>query len=361
MHRVRLASWCSAAFLFAVLGCHRHTEDAPLAERKIGFADKFYDVQAIDATRAVVVGYSGKILMTEDGGQTWQQSKSGTRRALYSVKFVNGTHGWACGQDGVLIHTSDGGKTWSKQKSGTPLPMFAVDFVNEREGWVVGDQATYLHTEDGGQTWSLAKFKMSEDFSGEEALVAADPVLYDVQFVNRETGWVAGEFGHIYHTPDGGKTWVEQQESLLQTAAAGSGAGTRAVTRAIDIPTFFGVHFDDPMNGLVAGIDGTVARTRDGGQHWKFEEFELDLPLIDPLFEPFQLPNTPAWALGAAGEVVRQNEPGAAWKRASLGMDILTWLRGIDFSDPKNGWIVGGRGMILRTTDGGKTWLPSLG
>ena len=36
-------------------------------------------------------------------------------------------------------------------------------------------------------------------------------------------------------------------------------------------------------------------------------------------------------------------------------------LRGLSFSDEKNGWLVGGFGLIYRTTDGGKNWLPSQG
>ena len=49
------------------------------------------------------------------------------------------------------------------------------------------------------------------------------------------------------------------------------------------------------------------------------------------------------------------------WRRAKLGQDVLTWLRGMSFSDPQHGWMVGGFGLIFRTTDGGKTWLPSQG
>jgi len=49
------------------------------------------------------------------------------------------------------------------------------------------------------------------------------------------------------------------------------------------------------------------------------------------------------------------------WKNAQLGMPLTTWMRSIDFFDENNGWIVGGYGMILHTTDGGKSWLPSLG
>jgi photosystem II stability/assembly factor-like uncharacterized protein len=361
MRHAQLTVWCCVAWLLALGGCHREVDEIPLIDRKIAISDKFYDVQALDAERAVVVGYGGKILMTEDGGRTWQRRPSGTRRALYNVDFVDDDNGWISGQDGVILRTKDGGKTWKKQKSGTTLYLFGLDFVDANEGWVVGDQATYLHTIDGGETWKLNKFSASEGLSEDEELVSADPILYAVQFLDRQRGWIIGEFGKIYATQNGGRSWVEQQESLLRGGVVQ--VGGRAVTRAVDIPTFFGVHFIDESNGLVAGLDGTVARTRDGGETWKFEEFDIDpqFPLIDPLFEPYQMKDTSGWALGAAGQVVRQAQPNTAWQRASLGMELLSWLRGIDFHDDSHGWMVGGYGLILRSTDGGKTWLPCVG
>ena len=88
---------------------------------------------------------------------------------------------------------------------------------------------------------------------------------------------------------------------------------------------------------------------------------EVDYPLVDPLFRVLELPDGSGWAVGAAGEVVRHQPGETAWKRAKLGQDVLTWLRGLSFSDQQNGWMVGGYGLIYRTTDGGKTWLPSQG
>jgi photosystem II stability/assembly factor-like uncharacterized protein len=44
-----------------------------------------------------------------------------------------------------------------------------------------------------------------------------------------------------------------------------------------------------------------------------------------------------------------------------LGLPVVTWLRSINFLDENNGWIVGGYGTILHTTDGGKTWRLSVG
>jgi photosystem II stability/assembly factor-like uncharacterized protein len=42
-------------------------------------------------------------------------------------------------------------------------------------------------------------------------------------------------------------------------------------------------------------------------------------------------------------------------------MQVYTWLRSVNFADAQNGWMVGGFGTILRTSDGGKSWRLCLG
>ncbi len=61
------------------------------------------------------------------------------------------------------------------------------------------------------------------------------------------------------------------------------------------------------------------------------------------------MPTAAGWAVGAAGEVVRWDPTDVAWKRAPLGQDVSTWLRGIDFADANEGWMVGGFGLIFHT------------
>jgi len=333
-------------------GCHHEVAERPQLSRTIAITDKFFDVHALDRERAIVVGYGGKILRTTDGGFTWSQIPSGTARALYRVCFVDANTGWISGQDGVILHTTDGGATWQPQKSGTDIYLFSIDFIDRQHGWAVGDKSILVETRDGGTTWSLHKIvpASQKELSPEEALVSQDPVLYDVQFLDARTGWVVGEFGKIYHTTDGGRSWVEQEQSLL---------GDQIVD-ILDIPTFFGVRMIDARHGLVAGLDGKVARTEDGVR-WAFDKMQLDYPIVDPLFTPVLFQDGTGWAIGAAGEVVRLDTAGGAWRRAKLGMEILTWLRGMSWVDQQNGWIVGGLGLILHTKDGGQTWMPSFG
>jgi photosystem II stability/assembly factor-like uncharacterized protein len=334
----------------------------PLADRTIYTTDRFYDVQAVSQDRAFVVGYAGKIVETTDGGRTWTGRPSGSDLALYSVHFVDDEVGWISGQDGLILHTANGGKTWDKQESNAsfeekdsgkqPLFLFSITALDRDHAWAVGDRSILTSTRDGGKTWTARKVGMETDLSGGQSLAAADPIFYDVKFLDQKRGWIVGEFGKIMHTSDGGETWHEQEKTLLE----GSN-----IFDLLDLPTLFGVHIIDEKNIVGAGLEGHLARTSDGGQRWTYDETDVEYPLVDPLFTITEFADGTAWASGAAGEVMHRESRTTPWRRAKLGQDVLTWLRGMSFSDPQHGWMVGGYGLIYRTSDGGKTWLPSQG
>jgi photosystem II stability/assembly factor-like uncharacterized protein len=349
--------------LASALGCHREVEMIPLADRTIYATDRFYDVHALSKDRAFIVGYGGKILETTNAGLTWTAHESGTELALYAVRFTDEQHGWISGQEGLILHTEDGGKTWTKQESNAiyvdprepdnkqPLYLFGLWALDNDHAWAVGDRSILTSTSDGGKTWTAKKVPMELDTSGGESLASADPIFYDVRFMDAQHGWIVGEFGKIMRTDDGGATWKEQERSLME------GAG---IFDLLDIPTLFGVYAKSPTEAVGSGLEGHIARTTDG-QHWAYDPVEVDVPLLDPLFRIVEQEDGTGWAVGAAGEVLHRAPGESAWKRAKLGQDVLTWLRGISFSDPQNGWMVGGFGLVYRTTDGGKSWLPSQG
>lgn len=360
----RSSSITAVAGLVAVLaGCHREPEMIPMMERTIYTTDRFYDVEALSTERAIVVGYGGKIIETTNGGRTWQRLESGVDDALFSVYFADDEHGWVTGQDGLILHTTDGGKTWRKQESNAVFTeldgstnlayLFSITGLDAERLWAVGDRSMLVRTTDGGATWTSSQVKMQADLSGGEGMAAADPVFYDVAFADADRGWIVGEFGKIMSTRDGGATWAEQNRSLLE------GTG---FFDPLDLPSLFGVFVIDPNHVVASGLEGHVARTMDGGEVWGYDESDVEIPLLDPLFDLVQLPDGTGWAVGAAGEVMRR-EPGAeaVWRRSGMASDVSTWLRAIEFSDPQHGWMVGGFGLIFRTTDGGTTWLPAQG
>ena len=337
--------------LFLFTACHQDIQDVPLKTPLIGVSDKFYDVKALSPEKALVVGYGGKILMTTDGGRTWKAKPSGTELALYNIQFVDSQNGWISGQDGLILHSTDGGEGWQKQNTGVPVPILALWFLDKNHGWAVGQLATFLRTTDGGATWQEGRIEVSLEGVSEDATLAmTDPTLYDVHFVDEKTGWMVGEFGKIYHSTDGGVTWVEQQNALL---------GQAGITDALNLPTWFGVRFMNATEGIVVGIEGKIAKTTDAGKTWTFIAQELAATSTDPLYTPRWIGDNDGWIVGAAGRVLRMSN--GEWKPAPLGTPAIAWFRSVDFFDENNGWIVGGYGTILRTSDAGKTWLRSIG
>jgi photosystem II stability/assembly factor-like uncharacterized protein len=325
--------------------------EVPLDNSLMSLADKFYDVEALSAEKAVVIGYGGRILVTTDKGKTWKVKPSGTELALYDVEFTDDKNGWICGQSGIILHTSDGGETWKPQQSGTELSIFALSFLDANNGWGVARDAMYLRTTNGGESWQIGRVEASLEGVSEDATMAlVDPTLYDVDFIDAKTGWMVGEFGKIYHTADGGVTWKEQQNSLL---------GQAGFDDALYLPVFFGVHFFNASEGLAVGIEGKIVQTTDGGKKWTFVGEDLSRFDGTALYMPLLRASGDGWIVGASGRVLRLQD--GEWKVAALGTRVISWLRAIDFFDDNHGWMVGGYGTILHTEDGGKTWRQRFG
>src|SRR5205085_7559455 len=58
------------------------------------------------------------------------------------------------------------------------------------------------------------------------------------------------------------------------------------------------------------------------------------------------------------GVILRTTDGGSTWISQSNGASIP--LVGVSFTDANTGTVVGGAGVILRTTDGGNTWVPQV-
>lgn len=71
------------------------------------------------------------------------------------------------------------------------------------------------------------------------------------------------------------------------------------------------------------------------------------------------LDNGDAWAVGYDGQHVDRlyfsNDRGKTWKAMEVPGTGFT-LSAITFSDSQHGWAVGGNGLVIRTSNGGKSW-----
>src|SRR3990172_1852344 len=76
-------------------------------------------VTFIDANIGFSVGYTGTILRTTDGGNTWESQSSGTINHLCGISFTDSNIGTTVGWNGTILKTTDSGNSWISQLSGT--------------------------------------------------------------------------------------------------------------------------------------------------------------------------------------------------------------------------------------------------
>lgn len=303
---------------------------AEYQNREPAFQENFYSVKIRDH-RSWIAGYYGTILYSSDRGASWEIQPIGTKEALFQIDFVSSEKGWISGSYGTILHTKDGGKSWVPQASGTKEHLFSIDFVSESEGWAVGSRGTILYSNNGGLSWL-------------DRSIREDTILNSVSFVTPERGWVVGEFGVIYQTKNRGKIWVKQKSPVEVTFVSGESRN------------LFGLLFPNSKVGWAFGLDGVILKTQNGEQ-WEIahkNDTSRASATRNHLFAAAHFDGK-LWAVGERGIVIVSQTGKGNWKKAEMKSPPLS-LNSIDFGPDGFGLIVGNRGLILRTLDGGKRW-----
>ena len=242
----------------------------------------------LDATRAgqrlVAVGEYGHIVYSDDQGLTWTQAALvPTQATLTSVHFVDASTGYALGHDAVVLKTEDKGETWSLQYSDLKAesPLFGVAFKDARRGYAVGAFSYMLETTDGGKTWQQRALspKSMDDFH-----------LNGIFSDKRGNFYIPAEFGVIYKSTDGGKTFkpiqtpyegsfwggLEMQDGAIMVygmsgnayVSKDAGATWRKLATNTD-KSFHDAEIFSDGTIVMTGLNGIVAVSHDGGKTFK--------------------------------------------------------------------------------------------
>jgi len=233
------------------------------------------DAFAVDGAY-VAVGERGHILISTDGGETWQQQQVPTRTALTGVYFHDRNLGWAVGHDSAILRTADGGVTWElvNWAPDDEAPFFDVWFSDADNGVAIGAYGGYFETTDGGTTWSSRW--ISED----------DWHLHKIARSDSGRLYIAAEAGSIYRSDDNGENWV-----TLPTLYQGS---------------YFGIL---PLEGdsvLLFGLRGHLFRSDDAGESWE----ELETGTVAMLTDGQQLGDGTILITGLGGTVLTSSDGG---------------------------------------------------
>ena len=166
-------------------------------------------VLLLDAAKAgkrfVAVGERGRILYTDDDGQSWKVAATPVLTTLTSVAFADDKNGVVVGHRGTVLLTQDGGTTWrgTKVDAKEQAALLAVRMDGEH-GIAVGAYGAYLETLDAGRTWAERRI-LGADF---------DRHLNAVVAGKGGAMLVAGEAGTLAVSQDGGRNWTGAQVAV---------------------------------------------------------------------------------------------------------------------------------------------------
>jgi photosystem II stability/assembly factor-like uncharacterized protein len=162
-----------------------------------------------DDQRGVAVGYGelggdGTILVTDDGGATWTARNREIDDGGFSAFFAVWAEGdsLACigAREGRVVRSDDGGETWITLDSGSIWAVESMHFVDETHGWACTHQRDILRTSDGGLTWDV--------------ITGPQNHIDDIQFGSADVGIAVGTTGSVLGSTDGGETWMLQHAGL---------------------------------------------------------------------------------------------------------------------------------------------------
>ncbi|WP_371234515.1 WD40/YVTN/BNR-like repeat-containing protein [Pseudomonas sp. QE6] len=191
---------------------------APLSAVQAASSSSATQATMLDAAwagkRIVAVGDHGVVLLSDDQGTSYRQAHSVPLSSpLTGVSFVDAKQGWAVGHWGAILVTNDGGDTWQIQRlsSEQDRPLFAVHFFNARQGVAVGLWSLVLTTDDGGKTWTEQTLKAPPGAS------RADLNLMGLFAGSHGDLYATAERGQLLRSDDQGKNW-----SYLETGYEGT-------------------------------------------------------------------------------------------------------------------------------------------
>ena len=155
-----------------------------------------------DNQHGLLIGETGNVFATNDGGARWLRQASPTKHLLLGATFTDFAHAWLVGTAATIVKTNDGGATWlnSTPRDAHEIRFNAVSFATNNLGWAAGNAGQIFTTSNGGRTWYAQKSNVDAD-------------LFDVKFTNATEGWAAGAEGVLLHTTDAGAHWTIESTS----------------------------------------------------------------------------------------------------------------------------------------------------
>ena len=234
----------------------------------------------------------------------------------------------------IMLETIDYGVTWNENIHDGYAPWNkSIAFSDALNGFGVGNDGRIIRTDDGGKNWG-------------------NPVTP----INRNLNKIIYIGDNIYFVVGGSKS---NDSTQIILKSSDNGITWNVIYDDLG-PWLKSILFINTQKGFAVGDNGVILTTSDGGNSWT----TISAPVQrDFNALTFINPDT-GYIVGGTSTgmshrtILRTVNGGADW---SVFIDTIGGiLKDISFADALIGYTVGDSATVLKTTDGGLSWLPIL-
>ncbi|MCX7878167.1 MAG: YCF48-related protein, partial [Ignavibacteria bacterium] len=303
---------------FILIGAYSYSQWVSVTSGTSNFLSSVF---VVNSGTAFTCGISGTVLRTTNAGLNWTsvtQPTSGTVNSLSFPSDGNGITGWAAANDG-FYKTTNSGVNWTSQLSGGNYT--AVWFINLNTGIVIrsSPSSQIQYTSNGGASFQDINFTTRTDLVGTDVAMLSTAIWYVLARKN------TNDSSFVFKSTNGGSSFI------------------------LTLPVV-SIHnklaFIDPNTGILAGNNGALRRTTDGGNNWTVINTGTSLSLFSSSF----INSNTGYVVGSGGLILKSTNAGANWFSQTSG--TTQSLFGVSGTSDESIVIAcGSNGTILRTTN----------
>ncbi|MFK7925655.1 MAG: YCF48-related protein [Bacteroidia bacterium] len=287
------------------------------------------DVRFYDPMLGIIVGDTGTILRTIDGGDNWATVAYSGESQLSKLRFFDAQNAIAIGNNpAVVLHSQDAGQNWIAITDSSSN-YYDLVILNDSTALISTSEAL-LRTQDRGQNWTV-------HYTG-----PALNLLGMMSFIDEQRGFSIRKwsgFGpafSIQKTVDGGSSWSEITMLTGQNPT---------VLEAL-------VFLNDSVGFAGGWYNAHLVKTTNTGADWTFGTTD-DIQNGGQVLDMTMINDTLGFAACWHGTLLKTVDGGLSWYTLIQPFASPVNFNGVYFLDDQLGWIVGSEGNILKTSSAG--------
>lgn len=372
---------------------------------------KHLAVKALINDHLVCLSDNGDVLLLDSEQDHWKKTSLPQNVVPYSMDFLDPLHGIIVGDSGIVYSTTDGGKSWSYTPFVSNEKLICVKYLNADTVLIGSSIGNMYRTQNGGNTWGITIQKINVSFNDIQQIGSSKSILVTLssngiimRSTDNGTSWdsvfstpaislasctssgevaiATGKEGTVLLSTNNGLTWTKvfsdssfdlysslslSDSSIIAVGSKGyvvlsndrGSTWTKYQVNDTTLSTTFHSLTKDEDKIIMVGDNSAIFSSSDSGKSWgtvSHMPFPLSSVSSSAFGESYHYNDSIWYFLTGEGGIYKTTNAGITW-HVSFCIQSYTDIAGMKMWDRDNGFIIGAiNGIYETTSDGGQTW-----